>query len=548
VRLTTSISTRPSTSRREDVTNENVITSSTSRVEGSQGWMDPLTQTFIVNKSNYVEGVFVKEVDLFFRQKATANSSTPQLPVTVQIRPLINGLPSCGTILPFAEATLKPESIQTTVSAPEADNTEHVTTFVFPAPVYLTGDEYALVIISNSSEYQLWTGIQGLNPLSTAAISPNFRIPKQPNVEDLYLPTNAGVVNKSPGEALMMRIKRCHFTTINQGNIILMSNSSSQSAATSNVFADVYKLNTSIMQFDSSTVGFSYKISNTAGSYTTTDYVPGERDKNVYPSERMMMQANTANSFSCHVGIRSTSKYVSPIIDVSRFSLIALENDIDNAAIANSQVYVINAGSNYTSSAVATVDGGNGTGATIDLTITSGEITAATVSAGGSSYTGSPTVTVSDPGHTGTNLCNIVISSELDSQGGPINTKYITRKVNLEDGFEAEDLKVIVNAYKPESAKIHVYAKVLSPDDTDSFDDRGYIQLEQETANSVNSLNEDDFKEFLYRSAGDSIDYTDDNGTNYKKFKTFAIKLCLLSTNTLDVPKVKDLRAIALDE
>ena len=88
----------------------------------------------------------------------------------------------------------------------------------------------------------------------------------------------------------------------------------------------------------------------------------------------------------------------------------------------------------------------------------------------------------------------------------------------------------------------------MSPDDTDSFDDRGYIQLEQETANSVNSLNEDDFKEFLYRSAGDSIDYTDDNGTNYKKFKTFAIKLCLLSTSTLDVPKVKDLRAIALDE
>ena len=168
--------------------------------------------------------------------------------------------------------------------------------------------------------------------------------------------------------------------------------------------------------------------------------------------------------------------------------------------------------------------------------------------AGGSNYTGSPTVTVADPGHTGDNLCNIVISSELDSQGGPINTKYITRKVNLEDGFEAEDLKVIVNAYKPESAKIHVYAKVLSPDDTESFDDRGYIQLEQETANSVNSLNEDDFKEFLYRSAGDSIDYTDDNGTNYKKFKTFAIKLCLLSTSTLDVPRVKDLRAIALDE
>ena len=95
---------------------------------------------------------------------------------------------------------------------------------------------------------------------------------------------------------------------------------------------------------------------------------------------------------------------------------------------------------------------------------------------------------------------------------------------------------------------MHVFAKVLSPDDTQSFDDRDYIQLTQETATSVNSLNEDDYKEFIYRSPGDSIDYVDDNGTNYKKFKTFAIKLCLLSTSTLDVPKVKDLRAIALDE
>ena len=346
----------------------------------------------------------------------------------------------------------------------------------------------------------------------------------------------------------MFRINRCHFTTTNQGNIILMSNSTSQSAATSNVFADVYKLNSSIQQFDSSTVSFKYKVSNTAGSYTTTDYVQGERDKNVYPTERMMMQTATANAFSTHVSIRSTSKFVAPMIDVSRFNLVTIENDVDNAAIANGQVYVINAGSNYTSTAVATISGGNGTGATMSLTIVNGEITAGTITAGGTGYTGSPVVTVSDAAHTGDNYANIVISSELDSQGGPINAKYITRKVNLEDGFEAEDLKVIISAYKPETAKIHAYAKVLSPDDTQSFDDRDYIQLDMETATSVHSLNEDDYKEFIWKSPGDSIDYTDDNGTNYKKFKTFAIKLCLLSSSTLDVPRVKDLRAIALDE
>ena len=89
-----------------------------------------------------------------------------------------------------------------------------------------------------------------------------------------------------------------------------------------------------------------------------------------------MMQTATANAFSTHVSIRSTSKFVAPMIDISRFNLIATENDVDNAAIANGQVYVINAGSNYTSTAVATISGGNGTGATMSLTIVNGEITA----------------------------------------------------------------------------------------------------------------------------------------------------------------------------
>ena len=117
---------------------------------------DPMAQTFIVNKSRFPEGVFLKSVDLWFRQKATANSSTPQPPVTVQIRPIINGYPSSGTILPFAEVVLRPEEVNAQTSAPDASNSSHYTTFDFPAPVYLPGDEYALVVLSNSSEYQLF--------------------------------------------------------------------------------------------------------------------------------------------------------------------------------------------------------------------------------------------------------------------------------------------------------------------------------------------------------------------------------------------------------
>ena len=172
-------------------------------------------------------------------------------------------------------------------------------------------------------------------------------------------------------------------------------------------------------------------------------------------------------------------------------------------------------------------------------------MTAATVTNPGSGYTSTPSVTVTDSTGSG---CSIVISNELDAEGGPCDAKYITRKVTLEDGFDAQDIKLHVTAYKPQTASLVAYVKILSVEDPENFDDKPYIELVQETPSSVHSLNEQDYREFIFRSEGNALSYTDDNGTKYKKFKTFSIKLGLLSTNTTDVPRIKDLRALALDE
>ena len=54
-------------------------------------------------------------------------------------------------------------------------------------------------------------------------------------------------------------------------------------------------------------------------------------------------------------------------------------------------------------------------------------------------------------------------------------------------------------------------------------------------------------KELVFKSANDAITYTSSNVT-YEKFKTFAIKIALTSNNATVIPKVRDMRAIALDE
>ena len=82
-----------------------------------------------------------------------------------------------------------------------------------------------------------------------------------------------------------------------------------------------------------------------------------------------------------------------------------------------------------------------------------------------------------------------------------------------------------------------------------------------ETDQYSSSSNRYDFREIEYalptvaKSAGqgawldtasDTIRYIADNGSEYNDFKKFALKIVLLSPNHYAVPRVRDLRAIAL--
>jgi hypothetical protein len=62
------------------------------------------------------------------------------------------------------------------------------------------------------------------------------------------------------------------------------------------------------------------------------------------------------------------------------------------------------------------------------------------------------------------------------------------------------------------------------------------------------SLTTEDFREYEYRPSltDDTVTYSTDTGVTYDSFKTFAIKIVMTSTDPSIVPKVKDLRVIAL--
>jgi hypothetical protein len=178
--------------------------------------------------------------------------------------------------------------------------------------------------------------------------------------------------------------------------------------------------------------------------------------------------------------------------------------------------------------------------------IANGSVSNVVVKTAGSGYTQNPTVTMATVTGAGSINSAVQCTGEERNSGGPINAKYISRRVTLKDGFDASDLKIILNSYKPLGTDVHVYYKVKNADDPDDFDLKNYILMTQETSAGRISKGKDDIQEFIYKSSSETTAYTS-NSIRYETFKTFAVKIALVANTTYDMPRVKDMRAIALD-
>ena len=107
----------------------------------------PLAQTF---KIDAIGGVFLTSVNLFFATKDTA------VPVWIEIRNTIAGIPG-QQVLPYSRKILEPSFINVDFEKGNAP-----TAFVFDSPVYCQeGQEYALVVVTKSLDYLLWTAQVG---------------------------------------------------------------------------------------------------------------------------------------------------------------------------------------------------------------------------------------------------------------------------------------------------------------------------------------------------------------------------------------------------
>ena len=157
--------------------------------------VDPLAETFVCGLKG---GAFITSVDLYFATK------DPTIPVEVQIRSTVNGYPG-QTILPFGRVILNPASVIV-----DPDGTRNLATrFTFDSPVYLQeNNEYAIVILSNSNNYNVWVARLGEDQVGTTN-----QISSQPYTGSFFLSQNASTWSAEQMEDLKFIINRAEFNT-----------------------------------------------------------------------------------------------------------------------------------------------------------------------------------------------------------------------------------------------------------------------------------------------------------------------------------------------
>ena len=189
--------------------------SSTSFTSGSETrttgeYTDPLAQSFIVDDPT---GVYLTGIDLYFQEKPLDFD----VPVTVQIREVELGTPS-QRILPFSEVNMDPDDITTSNDASVS------TRFTFESPVYLNGQrEYAIIILSNSTEYRVWTSRLGEVDISSVGgdEANQILVTTQRLLGSLFKSQNASTWTPSQYEDLTFELYRADF--VPQGSVQLFN-------------------------------------------------------------------------------------------------------------------------------------------------------------------------------------------------------------------------------------------------------------------------------------------------------------------------------------
>jgi len=269
---------------------------------------DPLAETFLIDASVYPNGRFLSSIEIFF---ATKDDS---IPVTLEIRPVVNGYPSSSLIVPLSEVTLKPTNVMvpTNINNGLGDST----IFKFKDIVYLKPGEYAFVLRSNSNNYNVYISEVGKVTLgnNTTVVNNNY-------IGVLFKSQNASTWTAEQNLDICFKINACKFST---GDTYIDLQSQAKTQEFQFDYSQLISQNLTFSTFNS----LNYQLI-TKDNTTKLLGNPNPIYNNKIFQHGARQTAANLNDATLRISLSNIDQLTSPIVDLERLGSILIKNNID---------------------------------------------------------------------------------------------------------------------------------------------------------------------------------------------------------------------------
>lgn len=491
---------------------------------------DPLCQTFLIEKGSLPQkssSGYLTALDLFF------SSKDPVLGAEVELREVHNGTPAAA-VLPFSQVTLKSSDVSTSTNGTVATRVD------FKSPVVVqAGMEYAIVIKpeGNSPEYSVFTSKAGQTELNNSSkqvnqdwgrgtmfLSTNDRTWTAYIDEDMKFKVYAAVFKHNNAQVELVNEDYEWFTannftingsfkdgeeifklTSNAAGTVSISEGTSTLTGTSTTFADlgltsgdkiVLSGNTTtfdVVEVDSVANNTSLTLkgaptfTDSSGNYMITPTAVFDRlDANTTTIVVKDSSAKTGSLFANGDTIVGTTSIANTQIgQVVDTNISYFEPQMYRSTpVGTSVVPRITVGSsteqfkfndrNYPSANLVVMSKSN------EIVNNSGNKSLKVTQTLSTKKQGiAPSIDLQSQGLTiYENVINNDTTNEHLTSTGSASAKYVSRTVSLAKDLDAEDIKVFLNAYKPQGTDVKVYAKILNSADSESFADKAWSELD----------------------------------------------------------------------
>lgn len=503
-----------------------------------------VAQSFFIDETN---GVYVTKIQLFFSAK-DAN-----LPVHLELRPMVNGVPSSFEIIPGSQVTVNSSDVATSADASSA------TTFQFVEPIFLNGQtDYAISINAATSDYKVWVAEVDQFVIGGT----EKKINRQPVSGSLFLSSNNVTFTPSQNEDLCFKLFTASFTKspgvvkltnpdLGRRKLIvdpLTCTSGSSTIRVSYINSGLQVGQTVLIQGATTMGGISTANLNgaraivkvdwtgftyAAGGSASSDAIGGGSDVTVsrnipysvmfpnlayiQPKTTLIdgsVKTTTAKSYAGdETAFQRDDNFSTIRFNQNNFLIgrrLVANDSAEHAQMSGNKSFEMQVNMSTRDSSVSPM---------IDLQRTSVTFIDNLIDKQDSSAT------------VGFNV-PIAFANETTKIGSSA-AKHLTRVIQLET--DAVGLKIILSANKPAEADFQVFFRTATSDE--DINDKGFSLVASEnTPPSDNNTNV--FREYRYLAGGTGGDLT--------AFNKFQVKIVFRSTNQTRVPRIRELRVIAL--